>query len=290
MAARRQVPYGGRAPPWRCGTALHNPSAPFDELTQITPVDSHLYAAQVPDHWQQGRGAFGGLVVAYLVRALEASNPAPGQRLRSITAELCGPTQPGPAELRTEVLRQGSGTAVLAVRLLQGGEVQAHATAVFGRDRTTDRDGCDLRPPVQAAWQDLPLSPVGPPHGPVFAQFFAFRTLDALPFVGAPARATLGWIAPRHPGPVVDCAYVAACADAWWPVLFTGAGSARPMATIAFTLQFLGDLSRLSSAIPLQFVAQSIAVAQGHAVEFRELWSEDGQLVALNQQTIAVIR
>jgi hypothetical protein len=62
------------------------------------------------------------------------------------------------------------------------------------------------------------------------------------------------------------------------------------MATIAFTLQFLGDLSRLSSAIPLQFVAQSIAVAQGHAVEFRELWSEDGQLVALNQQTIAVIR
>lgn len=269
---------------------LPDPAAPFDELTRIEATGPDRFAATVPDGWQQGRGAFGGLVVAYLVRAVEAANPGAGQRLRSLTAELCGPTQPGPVELHTEVLRQGSGTAVVAVRLKQEGAIQAHATAVFGRDRASDCDTCELRPPEQPGWRAIPKAPVGPPHGPEFTRFFEFRTQGPLPFTGEAGKVSTGWIAPANPGLAIDCAYVVGCADAWWPVLFTGAKGPRPMATIAFTIEFLLDPAELPLGPPLQFAAQSIAVAQGHAVEFRELWSEDGRLVALNQQTIAVIR
>ena len=60
------------------------------------------------------------------------------------------------------------------------------------------------------------------------------------------------------------------------------------MGTIAFTAQIMGDMP--ASDEPVFFRATSDVARDGYSVEFRELWSPDGRLLALNQQTIAIIR
>jgi hypothetical protein len=112
--------------------------------------------------------------------------------------------------------------------------------------------------------------------------------VDGLPTSSstAPLR---GWIRPRDPGAPRDAAYLAAMADAWWPVMFVRFGGIRAMATIAFTLDIVSGLDGLDPMAPLGYRATSPVCADGYCLETRELWGEDGRLVAINQQTIAIL-
>jgi len=263
-----------------------------DDLTALTTprrVADDRFAIDVPDGWQQGRGAFGGLVVAYLIRAGEAAAGAPDRPLRSLTAEICGPVLVGPAELRVEILRAGSGTTTLAVRLLQENAVQAHAVLIFGKARATDFPWPSSAVPV-GAWTDVPVAPVGPPHGPVFAQHVEYRVESGLPFSGHKSARCAGWVRIKNPGPARDAAFLAACIDAWWPSVMAQMTVPRPAATIAFSFQIAGSLDGLDLDAPFRYEADSPALHEGYLVEMRSLRGHDGRLVALNQQTFAIIR
>ncbi len=243
----------------------------------------------VPDGWQQGRGAFGGLVVGALVRALEAEIE-PERTLRSLSAELVGPLLPGPAELRTEVLRTGRTVSTIAIRAVQGDGVQAHAVGVFGGPRVSEFDRLRLERPAAPPWKDVEIVPVGPPVGAVFGPHFEFRSAAALPLSGGAPEA-LGYIRPKDPGPDRGAAYVAACIDAFWPTLWVELPMPRPMATVGYTLQLAADLSGLDPASPLLFRSTCLAIHDGYLLEQRELWRpDDGRLVALNAQTFVVIK
>src|SRR5437879_5846273 len=99
---------------------MSEPTPAWDELTAVERGGpAGVFRFDVPEGWQQGRGAFGGLVVAALARALEAFEPAPDRPLRTLNAELCGPALPGPSEIRVEAIRRGSGVTTLAARLVQ---------------------------------------------------------------------------------------------------------------------------------------------------------------------------
>jgi hypothetical protein len=52
----------------------------------------------------------------------------------------------------------------------------------------------------------------------------------------------------------------------------------------------VGTCEGLDPEAPFSFRSRAVAEAEGYTVEMRELWGEDGRLVALNQQTIAIIR
>ena len=64
----------------------------------------------------------------------------------------------------------------------------------------------------------------------------------------------------------------------------------RPVATVAFTLELLSGLEGLDPEAPLFHSARVVAARAGYFVELRELWGEDGRLVALNQQTVVLIK
>ena len=259
-------------------------TAPFDELTRIAPTGAGRFTAQLPGGWLQGRGLFGGLVTAVLIRALEAS--APGRALRSLTAELCGPTQPGAAELQVEALRIGSAVSTLTARLVQDGQVQAHAVGVLGEDRGTAPDRTYLAAPDRVDWRAVEPTPVGPPLAPDFCRHVEYRSLS-VPFSGGRPE-VMGWVRPRRPGTTRDAAYLAGCIDAYWPVAYTSLEAPRRVATIAFTFQPLGDFLGLDADAPMYFRSSVPASRGGYDVELRELWGHDGRLLALNQQTICV--
>jgi len=269
---------------------MRSPDAPFDTLVATTRRAPGVHDWEVVDGWQQGRGAFGGLVVGALVRALEAEAGSPERRLRSLTAELVGPALPGPAEVKVEVLRAGTGVTTATCRLVQGGEVQAHAVGAFGKARAHLPDGRWMTPPEMGDWRALPPLPVEPPLGPVFAAWFDFRSDGPLPLSGQDVPETHGWIFPRNPGPTRDAALVAACTDGWWPSLYVVAEGIRPMATLAYTLQLLDPVEGLPADAPFFFRSRAQLLHEGYLVEFRELWGVDGRLLALNQQTIALLK
>jgi hypothetical protein len=145
-----------------------------------------------------------------------------------------------------------------------------------------------LREPPPPSAQVLAI-PVGLPFVPEFSRNFEYRVTGPMPFSGGREPESAGWIAARVPAPI-GAAELVALADAWWPAAFSTEPAPRPIATVAFTLQnLLGDRV-LPGKKPLWHRARAIAAYEGFFVENRELWTEDGELVAINQQNFVWIR
>lgn len=244
------------------------------------------FAWEVPDGWQQGRGAFGGLVLAALLRAMEAVEPDRSRRTRSLTGDLCGPVQPGPAELVVDVLRRGNNLSNLDVRMYQNGEVQARASAVLSAAKADARMPAAHRRPDAPAFDALAEMVLRPPEAPVFTPHFEYRSAAASPFEPGPGG-SLGWLRLRRAPPRIDAPALLALLDAWWPAIFDG--RPRPMATVNFTAEILVAPEELDPSVPLLYRGRVAGLHEGFCVEFRELWHGD-RPVALNQQTFAILR
>jgi hypothetical protein len=241
--------------------------------------------------WGMGRSrVFGGFTIAALVRAIEARVGDPARRVRSVTAEIPAPIEAGAAEILVELMRTGNKLSAARAALEQGSEIRAHAVAILAASRPGAGPLAwrDLTPPDAQPWRSLP--PIAMHEGaPEFTSHFEYRVLSGLPFnSGAPA-VTTGWIRPRTPSTPHDTGYIAAVIDAWWPAAFTKFAPERPCATIAFTLDIVTDLHGLDPDAPLLYRGTVPVCADGYFLETRELWGEDGRLVAINHQTFAVI-
>jgi acyl-CoA thioesterase len=252
-------------------------------------------ALEVPAGWRQGRGAFGGLVVGAMLRAIEAAVGDPARTPRAVTAEIYGPVGAGPADIATYVLRTGKQVTTVRAELVQDHESLAHAVAIVSGVRKGEMPRwLELAAPAAQPWDAV--APLAMPAGdagpfPEFATNFEYRIVEGMPFTGpaAPARC-IGWVRAREPGTArADAALIAALCDAWWPTALVRATQPRPMGTIAFTLEVVTDLAAIDPAAPFVYRATSPVCADGYFLETRELWTADGRLVAVNQQTFAVI-
>ncbi len=248
------------------------------------------YQLDVATSWRQGRGAFGGLVIASLIRAIEQHTADPARLVRSVTAELPGPVEHGTVDITVEPLRTGKNMSTVRAALAQHGEVRAHAVAILSAARASAQSvrWNELTRPEAPTWSEVPALPSGGPW-PEFAQHFEYRILEGLPASNGPARA-LGWVRPRDPGAPRDAAYIAAMIDAWWPAALNRFPVMRPIATIAYTLDIVDGVAGLDPEAPLLYRATVPVCAEGYFLETRELWSEAGRLVALNHQTFAIIQ
>jgi acyl-CoA thioesterase len=265
--------------------------APFDELVTPRAISSGHFQFTIPEGWQQGPSTFGGLVLGGMTRAMEATVSAE-RTLRSLGAALFGPAATGEAELQVEEMRTGSAVSTVACRLIQGGGVQASAVGVFGRARTLERDRVALEPPPRSDWRSLtPFSgPTEASPWPRFTSMFEYRPSAFPPFRGGADARAEGWIRLKHPGTRRDAAFAIACVDAWWPALFTIERDFRPVTTVAFMFHLCGTLDGLDLEAPLYYRGHAPVIREGYATEFRELWREDGRLVAMNQQTFVIVK
>jgi hypothetical protein len=258
------------------------------DLSQASAVEAlgdGRFRGVVPDGWQQGRGAFGGLVLALLLRAIERSEPDSARSTRTLTGDLCGPVLPGPVEIVVETLRRGNNLSNLDARLIQSGEVQARASAVLSVPRVSVDTPTRARP-ATPGWDTLHAVDMGPPIAPVFTAHFEYRPASEM---FADPEGTRGWLRPRTPLDRLDGPALVAMLDAWWPAIFAVEGRPRIVATVSFTAELLRPLGSLRADLPLLHIGRVAAVSEGFFVEFRELWQGE-QLVAMNQQTFAILK
>jgi acyl-CoA thioesterase len=248
------------------------------------------FRLDVPDGWKQGRGAFGGFTIGALVRAIEQRIGDPSRKVRSVTAELPAPVETGTAEITVEILRSGNNLSAARAALVQGGETRAHAVAILAATRPGAGPLAwrDIAPPDAPPWKTLRPTPLHE-GAPEFTNNFEYTVVEGLPFgTGAPAR-TVGWVRPKVPCGLRDVGYIASMIDVWWPAAFTKFPPTRPCATITFTLEVVAGLDGLNPDSPLLYRGTVPVCQDGYFLETRELWGEDGRLVAINHQTFAVI-
>jgi acyl-CoA thioesterase len=255
------------------------PPRPLRDRDQLT-ID-------IPPGWRQGRGAFGGLTVGALIRAIELAVADPARRVRSVTAQLPGPTETGASVIEVAELRRGNAMSTVRAALLQGGEVRTHAVAILAAARPTAADfgWRELQPPEAPPWREIAPFELG--AWPEFAQHFEYRPVSGRPLAGGEARC-VGWIRPRWRDDDRGAARIAELIDAWYPAAMVRMTAMRPCATIAFTLDVVDGLPEGDA--PLLYRGVVPVCGDGYFVEQRELWDEAGRLVALNHQTFAVIR
>jgi hypothetical protein len=262
-------------------------SSDFFAATALERIAPSSFRVQIHDGWQQGRGAFGGLVLAILLRAIEAAEPDRARRTRTLSGDLCGPVLPGPADVSVRVLRRGKNQTNLAAELRQDDQVLALASAVLSTARPQPASPLFDGAPEAADWRRVPALQVGPPMGPAFATHYEYRS-DEPPFAVSGAPRVAGWVRERQPLLRLDAPALIGRLDAWWPTLFHIAAP-RPVATVSFVAELLADPATLRADEPLRYRARMAALHDGFFVELRELWHGD-RVVALNQQTFAIIK
>lgn len=245
----------------------------------------------VPDGWQQGRGAWGGLVVAALVRAAvtaENSSGVAGRPVRSVSAEIVAPVVAGLATIDVREVRRGSSTATWAVEVTSDGQLAVTASVVLGDDRR----GVSLGEPTPPAppvppWSEVAEVDLAPPLAPPFLQHLRMRPLRGFPYSGS-TDDVVAWIG--YPSGSFDAAALLALVDGPWPVALVRTREQRPMATLSFLATLLVDPSTVDPSEPLLFASHLIGEHAGYATERRELWTADGRLVVENLQLITLIR
>lgn len=271
----------------------------FDTATDIRRHEADSFTWRVPKGWAQGRGAWGGLVIAAQVKAAEASqrDVDATRRVRNVTSHLFGALPAGEARLEVECLRAGSAMTTWQVRLIGSDEALAsQAVVITGSARPVEegsRWGTASMPQLPA-WSELGDIPVRPPYGPEFGAHFSYRTGSGIPgSAGAPAA--LGWIAPVPEERLAhwSAATLLGLVDAWWPATYVAAeafGDVRPMATVSFSAHLLVDPVSVAVDQPLGFESWVSDAEGGFTSETRRLWTADGRLAVENHQAIVIVK
>ena len=256
----------------------------FDADTAIVPTGDGGYRAQVTERWNIGEVPNGGYVMAIAVRALLESTGRPDPL--SITGHFVRPAEPGPAEVRVDVVRAGRSASTAVVSLSQGGSerlrVLGSATDLDLFDGAEVEHGPpppDLPPPEDCLHTDGVL-----PGGNVaaVARRFDLRISprDAGWARGAPTGRpeTAGWVRLADGRPP-DALLMPVVVDGFPPTVFElGVTGWVP------TLELTVHLRRRPEPGWLRCAVTASHVSRGLVTEDSAVWDAHGRLVAVARQ------
>ena len=264
-----------------------------ESALSLAVTESGTFVWEVPDGWQQGRGAWGGLSIGALVRAILAAQSDAKRAIRSISCQIFAPVEVGTHSIVASLDRRGSAMSTWSAKLIgSSGEACVQMTAITGVERILDGLVGSHNWPIVSAptippWQGIPVLRL-PDFAPAFSHHIEQRLVEGIPLSGAPAKA-LGWV--RFPGQGHwSGEQLLAIVDAWWPTVLAPLPAMRPMATVNFAAHLLVDPTSIPVGEPLIFESFMTGLHDGFVSETRRLWTADGRLAVENLQSIALIR
>lgn len=261
----------------------------FAAASAVEPVGPNRFRAVVPDGWQQGRGAFGGLSLGTLARAMLATESDPKRTLRTFSGDVVAPVLPGEATIDVTTLRRGHYLTNVDATMRQNGEVVARASSTLSLPRPAEVADRRPTPPSRPPFERAEVAPIEPPVGPVFARHYEYRPTRKWAPAADGQLLVAGYVREREPPPTLDAPAVIGLLDAYYPTLFALDGNVRPIATVSFTAEILTDLTTVLGDGTFFHDAKLSALHGGFFLELRELWLGD-RLIAMNQQTFCVLK
>lgn len=258
-------------------------STTFDQATHLIARDDVEFLVQLDASWSIGRGVYGGLLSALLLKAFDQR--ASLGRPRSLTVQFCAPATPGPARVQARVARQGTRTQMLVGSIHDQHGLVAQALATFGLSRADERVKT-AEPAPSVAPPEALAPPPASPLMPTFTQHLDYRPgLGAMPYTGAEQGRLGGWIRWRE-SRAHDFVGLCAMLDAWPPAVLPLYDKPIKAATAELTYHFLCD--QLPAEDWLLFEATCPSLAAGYAQEQACLWSRQGRLLARAYQLVTL--
>lgn len=269
---------------------------PFLRAATATRVGDDRFDVTFTPDWNQGRGAYGGVVTAVVVDAVRQVVDS-RRRLRALGLSFCAPAKPGPATVTTRLVREGALVSTIGAELVGDGGVIASALATCAAPRVLPDDVRAATTLRRAAMPEaMPPAAVEPipvdvPLLPTFLRHLELRFATGDP-PGTSGTSRLGvWLRFREPGvTTVDEAVAVALLDALPPALLSTLPAMRPAASVEWHVQFFAGLPRpLDADEDLLVTAETLVAEDGYAEELDQLWTRDGVLLAQAHQTIALL-
>jgi hypothetical protein len=270
-------------------------SSEFDRAVALSARadDPTTYAAELDAGWAIGSGINGGLLLAVLGTALRAGLPGHPDPL-SVSAYYLSASEPGPATVRTRLLRAGRSVSTASASLVQpsadGREVERiTALATYGDlSALPDEVRTTATPPDLPPVEECVSTDQGPAGAPAsLAQAGLLQRMDL-----RLDPACLGWAAgqpsgrgmmqgwfrmadPREPDPILLLLAV----DALPPVTFDlGLPGWAP------TLELTAHVRARPAPVWLRLRHATRNLAGGLLEEDAEVWDSAGRLVAQSRQ------
>jgi acyl-CoA thioesterase len=257
----------------------------FEEDTAVEKAGDDLFVTDITDRWSIGGRPNGGYLMGTVLRAISErlSNPRP----LTSTGHFLSPAQPGPAEVRVKVLKEGRSLSTAQAVLSQDGRDRLAALTTFGPLAVEGVTRIAENAPTFGA--DLVSSTGRPTPFPIVERFEMEMPLEQ-------SRAAAG-----HPddidGPAEFVGRIR-FADGMpaGPIAFPLLVDAFP--PTAFRLGLFGWVPTLELTVhtrgeaapgPLTLRVRSRYLVNGLMEEDGELWDGTGALVAISRQLAKVV-
>ena len=257
----------------------------------VAAVRNDPRSVTVPADWGQGRATFGGLMVALQYEAMRAQVPAE-RTLRSLSVSFVGPAQPGVSiSFEVEILREGKAVSQVLGRAMQNGQVVTLVQGSFGAARESMVSVDSVPGPEMKARVDCPLLPYIKGITPEFMRHMSMAwAVGALPFSGRGTREMGGWV--RLGGDLQDEplteTHLLALVDAWPPALLSLLNKPTAGSTLTWTIEFVQPLRNVSTLDWCKYLAVIEHARDGYGHVAANLWSPEGELIAISRQTVTV--
>jgi acyl-CoA thioesterase len=263
---------------------------------QVTPFTSLLsgirgagnsYHAEIPEDWLQGRTTFGGLTAALCLAAVQRAVPDLPP-LRSAQFTFVGPAG-GAVEVTPRLLRRGKSSVFAAVELQASGSLATHAILSFGAARAS-----------QYSYRARPMPAVPPPGTteaffrsgkPKFTQHFETFIAGGHRMVsGAATPEILIWLRHRDPGAMATLPGLIALGDTPPVAAYTMLNTPVPASSITWSIELIDPAAALRAPGDAWYLLRSAGedVREGYSVQDMSLWAQDGTLILLARQTVAI--
>jgi acyl-CoA thioesterase len=259
----------------------------FSALLEAIRATGSTYRVEIPEDWQQGRTTFGGLTAALCLAAVErALTDLPP--LRSAQFTFIGPAG-GAVEMTPRLLRRGKSSVFASVELSAGGVLATHAMFSFNAARES-----------QYSYRARP-APEAPPPGttedffrsgkPKFTQHFeAFFAGGHKPVSRAKTPEIAVWARHRDPGAMASLPGLIALGDTLPAAAYTILAAPVPASSITWSVELIDPAATLRAPGDAWYLLRDVAedFRDCYSVQDMALWAQDGTLILLGRQTVAI--
>lgn len=257
----------------------------YSEVLASMRQHGGAWTVTTPEDWKQGRSVFGGLQVAFALKAMRALVPAEIP-LRVLQTTFVAPPGSETTTIQARVLRAGKNAIHAEARTVEGEQTVSVVVAVFGSRRDSRVNAMPRQPEVRAETAiDFRFIPGVTPS---FTRHFSMRWLrGGLPFSGDKLHHAVIEVGLQDDARTGE-EHVLAIADAIPPVALSLLKAPAPGSSLTWTLELLRD--RLDD-LPLmgwRLDAEMTAGRDGYTSQSVMVWGPGGEAVALSRQCMVI--
>lgn len=238
----------------------------------------------IPDSWLQGRTAYGGLSAAMALHLVLQEGQDSLPPLKAAQVSFIGPVTESVC-FRSELLRRGKSATQISVDARVGDALALRASFIFAAQRSSairhlHRERPDVQPPE--AYRSLPRLAALPHH---FDHFDVRFVGDAVPAGGGATPELLAWVRLKDAEAVRPEVVLLAVGDCLPPASMACFTAPAPISSMNWSLDF-PQPARPSTWFLSR--SRSLTAADGYSFQLMEVWDEQGALVLIGTQTVAM--